>query len=145
MKLDPAELRKQYASLSDDALLAMQRQDLVELAQQVYDAEVASRGLASPAATEPEESKSSEKEPGEEMVEVSTYTSRNEARLAKSFLVSADIPCELENEFAIPETELRLLVPANLLDQALEVLGAEISDEELAAQAEAAGEAEPPE
>jgi hypothetical protein len=146
MKLDPAELRKQYANLSDDALLAMHRQDLVELAQQVYDAEVASRGLGSPAAAEPEVAQSSNVEPGEEMVEVFTYASRNEARLAKSFLVSADIPCELENEFALrQDVELRLLVPANLLDQALEVLGAEISDEELAAQAEAAGEAEPPE
>jgi hypothetical protein len=143
MKLDPAELRKQYASLSDDALLAMHRQDLVELAQQIYDEEIASRGLGSPAAAEPEEGSSPEREPGEEMVEVSTYTSRNEARLAKSFLVSADIPCELENEFALQETELRLLVPASLLDQALEVLGAQISDEELAAQAEAAGESEP--
>lgn len=141
MKLDPLELRKQYASLSDDALLAMHRQDLVELAQQIYDEEVASRDLGSEPA-EPEESQSTEKEAGEEMVEVATYTSRNEAGMAKSFLVSADIPCELENEFAIPETELRLLVPANLLDQALAILGAQISDEELAAQAEAAGEPE---
>jgi hypothetical protein len=34
------------------------------------------------------------------------------------------------------------LVPAAYVEQALEVLGAEISDEELAAQAEAAGASE---
>jgi hypothetical protein len=144
MKLDAAELRKQYASLSDDALLAVNRQDLVEVAQQIYDQEVESRGLGSaPAAAG--ESESTPKETSEEMVEVATYTSRGEARMAKSFLLSADIPCELENEFSLQDVELRLLVPASLLDQALDVLSAEISDEELAAQAEAAGNEEAPE
>ena len=38
---------------------------------------------------------------------------------------------------------MRLLVPAAFEEQALEVLDYEISDEELAAQAEAAGEMEP--
>jgi hypothetical protein len=145
MKLDPAALRRQYSNLSDEALLSMNRGDLVELAQQIYDEEVESRGLASPAASPASEIVTTEGEASEEMVEAATYTSRSEARLAKSFLVSAEIPCELENEFTLQEVELRLLVPANLLDQALEVLGAEISDEELAAQAEAAGEADPPE
>jgi hypothetical protein len=145
MKLDPAELRKQYESLSDDALLAMNREDLVDLARQVYDEEVESRGLGSPAAVESESGKPPETESGEEMVEAAVYDSRSEARLAKSFLLSAEIPCELENEFALDDAPLRLLVPASLLDQALDVLSAEISEEELAAQAEAAGEQESPE
>ena len=83
-----------------------------------------------------------ENETGEEMVEAAVYESRSEARLAKSFLLSAEIPCELENELALNDAPLRLLVPASLLDQALDVLSAEISEEELAAQAEAAGEQE---
>jgi hypothetical protein len=57
-------------------------------------------------------------------------------------LLSAEIPCELENELALDDAPSRLLVPASLLDQALDVLSAEISEEELAAQAEAAGEQE---
>jgi hypothetical protein len=142
MKLDPAELRQQYESLSDDALLAMNREDLVDLARQVYDQEVASRGLGSPAAVESESSKVPANETGEELVEAAVYDSRSEARLAKSFLLSAEIPCELENEFALDDAPLRLLVPASLLDQALDVLSAEISEEELAAQAEAAREQE---
>jgi hypothetical protein len=144
MKLDPAELRRQYESLSDEALLAMNRADLVDVARQVYDEEVESRGLGSSAEAETESGKLPENESGEEMVEAAVYDSRSEARLAKSFLRSAEIPCELENEFALDDSPLRLLVPPSLLDQALEVLSAEISEEELAAQAEAAGEQEPP-
>jgi hypothetical protein len=142
MKLDPAELRKQYESLSDDALLAMNREDLVDLARQIYDEEVESRGLGSTAVVGTESGKLPENESGEEMVEAAVYDSRSEARLAKSFLLSAEIPCELENELALDDSPLRLLVPASLLDQALDVLSAEISEEELAAQAEAAGEHE---
>jgi hypothetical protein len=142
MKLDPVELHKQYESLSDDALLAMNREDLVDLARQIYDEEVESRGLGSPASVDAESSKLPENESGEEMVEAAVYDSRSEARLAKSFLLSAEIPCELENELALDDAPLRLLVPASLLDQALDVLSAEISEEELAAQAEAAGEQE---
>jgi hypothetical protein len=145
MKLDPAELRQQYESLSDEALLAMNRADLVDLAQQIYDEELESRGLGLPAAVESESGKLPKSESGEEMVEAAVYDSRSEARLAKSFLLSAEISCELENEFALDDAPLRLLVPASLLDQALDVLSAEISEEELAAQAEAAGEQESPE
>jgi hypothetical protein len=145
MKLDPAELRQQYESLSDEALLAMNRADLVDLARQIYDEELESRGLGLPAAVESESGKLPKSESGEEMVEAAVYDSRSEARLAKSFLLSAEIPCELENEFALDDARLRLLVPASLLDQALDVLSAEISEEELAAQAEAAGEQESPE
>lgn len=143
MKLDPEELRRQYESLSDEALLAMNRDDLVDLARQVYDEEVEGRGLASPAEqAEGEAGKLPGNEHGEELVEAVVYESRSEARLAKSFLLSAEIPCTLENEFSLDDAPLRLLVPAGMLDQALEVLSAEISEEELAAQAEAAGEPE---
>jgi hypothetical protein len=144
MKLDPVELRQQYESLSDEALLAMKRGDLVDLARQVYDEEVESRGLGSPPeAVESGSAKLPENESGEELVEAAVYESRSEARLAKSFLLSAEIPCTLENELALGDAPLRLLVPASMLDQAMDVLGAEISEEELAAQAEAAGEPEP--
>ena len=143
MKLDPKALRLQYENLSDEALHSMNRDDLVELAQQIYDEEIATRGLGKPAETPLAEAP--QPETTEEMVEVATYTSRSEARLAKSFLLSAEIPCELENEFELKEVELRLLVPISLLEQAQEVLGAEISDEDLAAQAEAAGDPEEPE
>ena len=45
MQLDLKDLRGHYASLSDEALLEIDRADLVEAARKCYDAELASRGL----------------------------------------------------------------------------------------------------
>ena len=46
MELDPDYLRQHYDSLSDEALLAVDRNELVELAQTILDEEVGRRGLA---------------------------------------------------------------------------------------------------
>ena len=45
MKLDPEDLRRHYAMLSDEALLDTNRSELVEIAQGVYDEELARRQL----------------------------------------------------------------------------------------------------
>lgn len=45
MKIDAEDFRRHYASLSDEALLAMETDDLVEVARQCYDEEVSKRGL----------------------------------------------------------------------------------------------------
>src|SRR5690349_8200265 len=47
MAVDPKYLREHYASLSDEGLLEMERGDLVEVAQQIYDEEMKRRGLVS--------------------------------------------------------------------------------------------------
>jgi len=46
MELDPEYLRRHYDSLSDEALLAVDRNELVEMAQMILDEEVARRVLA---------------------------------------------------------------------------------------------------
>jgi hypothetical protein len=46
MQLDPEYLRQHYASLSDEAILAIDRADLVEMAQMIFDDEVGRRKLA---------------------------------------------------------------------------------------------------
>src|ERR1700682_2068933 len=48
MPVDPKYLRQHYGSLSDQALLALDRADLVAAAQNCYDDEIRRRGLASP-------------------------------------------------------------------------------------------------
>jgi hypothetical protein len=56
-------------------------------------------------------------------------------------LRSADIPAYLESELTSTWTGaggLRLMVPPSFVEQAEEILGSQISDEELLAQAEAA-------
>ena len=44
-RIDPEYLRKHYAGLSGEALLAVDRGELVDLARAVYDDEVQRRGL----------------------------------------------------------------------------------------------------
>ncbi len=48
MQPDPKDLRRHYASLSDEALLDINREDLTAVAQRCYDEEVASRQIAPP-------------------------------------------------------------------------------------------------
>ena len=136
MTVDPEALREQFEGLSDDGLLSIDRTDLIELAQQYYDAEIARRGLQRDPAPGEEESPE-----GEEMVPVATFSSLQEADLGLALLRSADIPANLENELSSTWTgtgELQLMVPSSFLEQAEGILGVQISDEDLLAQAEAA-------
>ena len=134
MQVDLDDFRRRYAELADEALLELDRDELVDLARDCYDAELARRGLirSSPPATEVQDQG--------ELVELARFSSSSEADLAKALLESAAIPCYLENEVAgktLGVTDgLRLFVPASLLDSAREILDAPVSDEELIAQAE---------
>jgi hypothetical protein len=138
------DFRRHFEILSDDALLETNREDLVEAARGCYDEEVARRGLNTPVA-EPiaEEGSADHADPGDELVLIATYNIPEEANFARGLLQSAEIPFHLANEYvALGGFQLRLMVPKAFEEQALEVLETEISDEELAAQAEAAGIAE---
>jgi hypothetical protein len=139
------DFRRHFEILSDEALLSTDREDLVEAARGCYDEEVARRGLNSsvddeiaeePAGTEPVSA-------GEELVLIATFNIPEEASLARGLLESAEIPYQLENEHAaLGGFQLRMMVPAKFQEEAIEVLETEISDEELAAQAEAAATTE---
>ena len=126
--------------MSDEGLLSIDRDDLIEAAQQYYDAEVARRGLNPDPATQ------APADPEQELVHVATFVSFEEANLAKALLRSADIPAYLENELSSTWTGLgglQILVPAAFLEQAKEILDAPVSDEDLIAQAEAADAIDP--
>jgi len=140
-----------YESLNDEALLAVKRDELVEVAQQCYDVEVAARGLAAraPTAVVPAPGSAEAAGASEEMVEVATFTDVDDARLARDLLQSAEIPSYLATDAKLPgnmsaPSGFHLSVSPSLLEQAREVLDTRISDEELAAQAEAAAEEEEP-
>jgi len=136
--------------LNDEALLAVKRDDLVEVARQCYDVEVAKRGLAA------RDDAAAVSAPGsaaagasEELVEVATFTDVDDARLARDLLQSAEIPSYLATDAKLPgnmsaPSGFRLSVSPSLLEQAREILDTQVSDEELAAQAEAAAEKEEP-
>ena len=138
LNVDLDDFRRRYAELSDEALLELERDDLIDLARDCYDAELARRGLrrnsSSPPATEVQDYG--------ELVEAAIFSSASEADLARALLKSANIPCYLENELGGKDylraiEGFRLVVPASLLESAREILDASVSDEELIAQAEA--------
>jgi hypothetical protein len=140
LEIEPEEVRRRYAELSDEGLLSINREDLTELAQQYYDTEVAERGL------HPESPNHVEESADGELVLVDTFLSLEEANLGRALLRSADIPAYLENELTSKWTGaggLRLMVPTSFLEQAKEILETRISDEDLLAQAEAAGPIDP--
>ncbi|MGD1071627.1 MAG: hypothetical protein ABSB15_15925 [Bryobacteraceae bacterium] len=142
MDVSIEDFRRHFALLSDGALLETRREDLVESAQQCLDEELSRRGLTRGAAGEtPSEKPAEEPAPsGGEPVLIATYTVAEEASLARGLLRSASIPCHIANEYTgLGSFQLQLLVPAAYVEHALDVLAADISDDELAAQAEAAG------
>ncbi len=144
MQIDPEEFKRHYAMLSDEALLEIDRDELVDTARTYYDAELAERNLAG---TDAEESASTTEAAAQsegDLQLVATFVSLEEANFARGLLRSADIPCSFENEQSAVWSgigELRLMVPATEYDRACEILDTEISEEDLIAQAEA--EAEP--
>lgn len=144
MQIDLDDFKRHYAMLSDDALLEINRDELVDAARVCYDAELADRKLARPDA---EENVSALAHPGEEVPGtegglelVATFLTIEEANFARGLLQSADISCSFENDEAAAWSgmgELRLMVPASAYDRACEILETEISEEDLIAQAEA--------
>ncbi len=142
MEVSLEDFRRHFEILSDEALLATDREELVESARECYDEEVARRGLNQPPVQEEVAGVAAGIRPADddELVLIATYHVADEASLARGLLESAGIPWSLENQYAgLGSFELRLMVPAQYEAQALEVLQSEISEEELAAQAEAAG------
>jgi hypothetical protein len=143
MKADAEDFRRQYASLNDESLLEINRDDLVPVAQQCYDVELALRGLDSP--KEPEqETRAAPPKPLENLIELASFADPSEATVARSILRFADIPCALSTDLPLAGSvlnvayEVKLYVPSEFADEAEAILDSKISDEELAAQAEAA-------
>ncbi len=151
MKVNVDELRRHYASLSDDALRAINREELVEIAQQCYDHELSQRAplvkarAASlhPVESDPEEAWDPEAEDVPDWVEDAAcactfpdYPGQNAgvaAGEARSALEESGIPCYIEQrpvERIEPpppaENEYRVLVPGHFHLQATSALDKEI-------------------
>lgn len=141
------DVRKHVALLSDESLLAVEREDLTEAALTVYEAELKSRGLAWPEeAPADEEPEGPIVVPGGGLVPIAQYDSVEEGRFARDLLRNEGIPAWFAGELALrkgdpdPLAGLQLLTQPSYLEQAQLLLSSEISDEELARQAEAAGD-----
>jgi len=123
-------------------LLSLNQDELSETARQCYEIEVARRKLepAALAIREAEEGgEIQEAEEGGKLVPVATFALLGEAKLAQSLLESAAIPSHLAGEFSgvygTGMGGLRVLVPAPLLEQARQIMEAQVSDDDLSTQA----------
>lgn len=142
MEVSLDDFRKHFELLSDAALLDTDRDELVAAARQCYDEELARRGLNAPAeeTVEGEVLEPTAEPEGGPMVHITTYIIPEEASLARGLLQSAGIPFFMENEMSpLGGIDIRLMVPAEHEADAREILEHEVTEEELAAQAEAAG------
>ncbi|MBZ5619606.1 MAG: DUF2007 domain-containing protein [Acidobacteriia bacterium] len=149
MDVTTDDFRRHYAELSDAGLLSVNREQLSDTARQVYDAEVAGRGLKIEAQPEsPPVAPDHEKHPDEELVQIATFAFPNDAKFARAELEAEGIPCYMGNERTLDVDWFltnvlggyKLSVPAADAERARAILDSRVSDEELDAQAAA----EPP-
>ena len=164
MFVDPEYLRQHYADLSDEALLAIHRAELVEAAQSCYDEELHARGLdargagaqrnlssagnVSPGRQLAEESLESGETPDwvEDAAEAFSRVDRrgqgpgDEIVSARDALEAAGIPCYLdlseipEEPVTEPAHQWRILVPGNLNLRATSVLERDIFNADFEAE-----------
>jgi hypothetical protein len=148
VELDPEDLRRHYAMLSDEALVALDRSELVEVAQSYYDHEIRQRGLT------PEGSADLRGDTGPKppwldeaacAAEFHSYPGANsapDAANAREVLEAAGIPCYLESQEEVdpsdsrprPRYAFRLLVPGKLNLEAVSLLDKEIFNAEIEAE-----------
>jgi PhnB protein len=136
MKVSIEDIRRQYAELSDEGLLEIEREDLVEQARQCYDEEMARRRLKRPAlAPAPEEIRGVP----QDLVVVAEYLSPEDGHLALELLRGAGIAAYLGNEHFVGTTRayigMPLRVPAGDLELARELLESQVPEEKLATAA----------
>jgi hypothetical protein len=148
MPADTEYLRRHYASLSDQALLDIDRTELVESAQKCYDEELVQRKLA-PQRGRVEDATSLEKKPAwaDEANEVFSQVGypgavpAPEIANAREALEAAGIPCYLdlsdqeeEPRDPRPMKIWRLMVPGNLNQHATSILERDIFNTEFEAE-----------
>jgi uncharacterized glyoxalase superfamily protein PhnB len=134
LKLNIENIRRQYAEMSDDALLEMEREDLVEQARQCYDEELGKRGLT--LLPEDEEAFDSE-----HLEVVGNYNSSHEAEEARNALRAAglraylgdDLPGEAGQTLSTAFRGVPVLAPVSELEAARGVLEALHAGESAAA------------
>jgi len=145
VQVHPEKLRRHYASLSDEALLAVDRTELTEDGEMYYDEELADRGLlpdadGSPAGNSPEPDWledafcvcSFAAFPG-------VHSAPNAAKACEA-LKAAGIPCHIStisredvHETGAPQREYRVMVPGGRNLEATSVLDEKIFNPEIEA------------
>jgi hypothetical protein len=156
LQIDLKSLRRHYSSLSDDELLALDREELIEAAQKCYDEELERRGLNE--AEEPE-APADEQEYAETSQEIGVDSdgledgacvcsfggqpggsAASDADNARETLQDAGVPCEVSIVEVAAATgdqpaqhEYRVMVPAALNLKATSILDIQVFNPQLEA------------
>lgn len=147
MQVDPEFLKKHYASLSDEAFNEVDRNELVGIAQRIYDEERSTREPSSPAPSVRPATPSKRPESEPEWVSDATCactfpTSQGQYDAARSeqvreALENAGIPVHVGShtepppENPKPVSEIRILIPSRYSLEAESVLDHEIYNQEV--------------
>src|SRR5580765_4371897 len=139
MRITPDELKQSYRKMSDEELLAIDTDELTEVARQCHAEEIERRRLH---VRQADESSAALSDTDEAWESAGTFRSLHEAQLAHGLLQSAGIPAELESNSgdllwmgSNAHKLSRALVPEELLDEAHGIIESHAVQEELAAQA----------
>jgi hypothetical protein len=160
MAISADDFKRRYAELSDEGLLAINRDELTPLARDVYDGELAERDLAErrpdgeesasdggPQGTAPAgDDAGGAENAADPFQELAVCSSVEEAVFYRNLLREAGIEARIPTlgQFSVnwagvsSGVEVPLEVRESHLAEATEIMDASISDEDLAAQAEAA-------
>lgn len=134
MQADPEYLFEHYRSLSDDALRAINRAELIEAAQKYYDAEVKRREFGRGPSARKTDIEADDK-PTSPVLTASSRSPHVDS--AFEVLQAAGIPCAVElrdtpreDPGTRPKTIWALLVPDQLYLQATNILERDISNKD---------------
>jgi len=149
MKLTAEDYRRNYAQMSDDEFLAIDRDELVDLARRCYDAELARRQLSAPPVTEEtlpslESTATSDHAADdslpvvappmphdEEAIQLAIVDSMDAARYALRTLHRANVPAYLTEsprvEGSYADACLGIMVAESCADSARELLAGQLS------------------
>lgn len=141
LQVNIENLRRHYASLSDEALREIDRSELVEAARACYDHELAQRDPLNAVRGAPPHAPEEETGPAEAacVCAFAVFPGKNSAADAESariILENAGIPCYIELHPIEPDptppqqSEYRVIVPSGLNLRAASVLDQEIFNEQ---------------
>ena len=144
MSQNAESFRRNYAQLSDEALLEIDPEDLIPEARAALDEEIGKRGLDAETEDSSGQLETIEADGNaEELVCVAEFEYPDEIAMARGLLSSANIATTVQGDGMssmnlMGSTAMRLMVLKSMEEQALEVLASSpLTDEELAEQAEA--------
>lgn len=145
MQIDRDALSRHYASLSDEELLALDRDDLTDTAQEIYDREMEERQLDAAAEEEPRNEAISPVATGDadpDWIDKASCACSFQTRAAPDFAGGAEWACQILQTAGIPchvvpdHTEsgaevLNVMVPGPLNLKASSVLDRDLFNQEL--------------